>query len=258
MRVAEFVQSYFDAWNHSDARGVAEHLAKHGTYLDVPLQEQHSRDELVRNLAEYFALDRNRYQLIGEVLASEHSIAFQYRICADDPGQDDRFGAEFMLLDDDGVSRISDYYDAASTLPSVCNEDADKAARKYAKSGLDAAQIDSYTRKLTVLMEGEKVYLESDLSLLGLARRVGCSVNHLSQAVNAGFGLGFFDFLNSYRVAEAKAILSESSPQPPAILDVSFAVGFNSNSAFYNAFKKATGQTPAQFRRASLTAGARA
>ena len=83
-----------------------------------------------------------------------------------------------------------------------------------------------------------------------LAGLVHCSVNHLSQAVNSGFGMNFFDFLNSYRIEEAKAMLKQNDPQAQAILDVSFAVGFNSNSAFYAAFKKATGQTPAQFRRA--------
>ena len=36
MQTVEFVRSYFDAWNHSDARGVAEHLAINGTYIDVP------------------------------------------------------------------------------------------------------------------------------------------------------------------------------------------------------------------------------
>jgi AraC-like DNA-binding protein len=79
---------------------------------------------------------------------------------------------------------------------------------------------------------------------------VKCSVNHLSQAVNSGFGMSFFDFLNSYRIEEAKTMLSQCDPRSQAILDVSFAVGFNSNSAFYAAFKKATGQTPAQYRRA--------
>ena len=51
------------------------------------------------------------------------------------------------------------------------------------------------------------------------------------------------------RIAEAKSILLRHDAISQSILDVSFAVGFNSNSAFYAAFKKATGQTPAQFRR---------
>ena len=101
-------------------------------------------------------------------------------------------------------------------------------------------------------MAGDKVYLESELTMPKLAKLVKCSVNHLSQAVNSGFGMSFFDFLNSYRIEEAKAMLSQSKPQSQAILDISFAVGFNSNSAFYAAFKKATGQTPAQYRRVYL------
>ena len=55
-------------------------------------------------------------------------------------------------------------------------------------------------------MDHEKLYLEPDLTLPILAKRVDCSVNHLSQVVNAGFSMSFFDFLNSYRVQEAKII----------------------------------------------------
>ena len=128
----------------------------------------------------------------------------------------------------------------------------DTTTPKYAKSGLDSSQLEDYSNKLTSLMTGDKVYLEAELTMPKLAKLVKCSVNHLSQAVNSGFGMSFFDFLNSYRIEEAKAMLSQSKPQSQAILDISFAVGFNYNSAFYAAFKKATGQTPAQYRRVYL------
>jgi len=75
--------------------------------------------------------------------------------------------------------------------------------------------------------------------------------NH-RQAVNSGFGMSFFDFLNSYRVKESNLLLGVNAAQAKAILDISFYVGFNSNSAFYAAFKKTTGQTPAQYRRDHL------
>ncbi|MCZ6832077.1 MAG: AraC family transcriptional regulator [Gammaproteobacteria bacterium] len=101
-------------------------------------------------------------------------------------------------------------------------------------------------------MDDGKVYLEPDLTMLKLAALVACSVNQLSQAVNSGFGMSFFDFLNSYRIKEAKVMLSQTGQPTQAMLDVSFAVGFNSNSAFYAAFRKATGQTPAQYRRACM------
>ena len=252
MRAADFVQSYFDAWNHSDAKGVAEHLAKDGTYHDVPTNQQHSREDLVANLADFFAYEQHSYQLIGEILASDNSIAFQYRMSSLDQSHEDWFGAEFMMVNGDGAVKITDYYDHAHTVRPIIAKAGDTTTPKYAKSGLDSSQLEDYSNKLTSLMTGDKVYLEAELTMPKLAKLVKCSVNHLSQAVNSGFGMSFFDFLNSYRIEEAKAMLSQSKPQSQAILDISFAVGFNSNSAFYAAFKKATGQTPAQYRRVYL------
>jgi AraC-like DNA-binding protein len=85
------------------------------------------------------------------------------------------------------------------------------------------------------------------LSLPDLARMVRCSINHLSQVINAEFGTSFFEFLNQHRIADAREMLA-SDPKCHA-LDVALKVGFNSNSTFYSAFKKICKVTPAEFRR---------
>ena len=67
MRATKFVESYFDAWNHSDPEGVADHLAADGIYTDIPENVQRSHDELITNLSEFFANYRHRYELIGDI-----------------------------------------------------------------------------------------------------------------------------------------------------------------------------------------------
>jgi hypothetical protein len=36
VHATKFVESYFDAWNHCDPQGVADHLTADGIYVDVP------------------------------------------------------------------------------------------------------------------------------------------------------------------------------------------------------------------------------
>ena len=102
-------------------------------------------------------------------------------------------------------------------------------------------------------MQSQQAFLRSDLTLPKLAEAVDCSVNHLSQVINSGFGTSFFDYLNQHRIERARELLTKLDGRSNAILNIAFTVGFNSNSAFYAAFKKCVGQTPAQYRRAQLT-----
>jgi AraC-like DNA-binding protein len=101
-------------------------------------------------------------------------------------------------------------------------------------------------------MQSQKAFLRSDLTLPKLAKAVDCSVNHLSQVINSGFGMSFFDYLNQHRIEHARELLTRLDGQSSVILNIAFTVGFNSNSAFYSAFKKCVGQTPAQYRREQL------
>jgi len=255
MRKVEFVESYFNAWNHRDARLVADHLTPGGTYCDIPEQQQHSRDELLANLTGFFASHNHRYELIGEILTGRSSIAFQYHVSSSDAFAEPFFGAEFVTLDGGGAARILDYYSIPGVARPVDNTGLVSSAvftQKYTKSGLSDAQMENYKNRLANLMQIEMAFLEPDLALPGLAALVGCSVNHLSQVINSGFGMSFFDYLNQHRVKYAKQLLERQDAQQQSVLSIALAVGFNSNSSFYAAFKKSSGQTPAQYRRSRL------
>ncbi len=247
MHATTFVESYFDAWNHQDPKGIADHLSTDGIYLDVPENLQRSHDELMDSLNEFFRKFPHRYELIGEILTTENTIAFQYRMY---PGGKARkhdsqvvyHGAEFMSLQGDAAKTITDYYDIPVNTQNS----------KYAKSGLSNDQLTTHKQHLNQVMRTQQAYLMPDLTLPKLAGIVSCSVNHLSQVINSGFGTSFFDYLNRYRIEHARALLSSPDSQNIAILNIAFTVGFNSNSAFYSAFKKRVGVTPAQYRRKQL------
>jgi len=55
--------------------------------------------------------------------------------------------------------------------------------------------------------------------------------------------------LAKYRVEEAIRILSDDKKNKKTIEEISEMVGYNSKTAFNNAFKKLTGITPSEFRK---------
>jgi len=257
MHATRFVESYFDAWNHRDPKGVAGHLAADGIYCDIPRNEQRSHDELIIDLSDFFSNYRHRYELVGEILTNGNTIAFQYQFFAcGETGKSEPeaplCGAEFMTLNGEAAMTITDYYDSPGItrppqLASLTSQEARK--NKYAKSGLNSEHLLGYKIRLDKIMRVQKVYLQPELTLPKLADAVNCSVNHLSQVINSGFGMSFFDYLNQHRIQRARELLGDIDDHGNAILNIAFNVGFNSNSAFYAAFKKCVGQTPAQYRR---------
>lgn len=95
-------------------------------------------------------------------------------------------------------------------------------------------------------LEGDKLYLDSDLTLDRLATLTGLSKHHLSEVLNRHAGKNFYEFINGYRIDFVCTRLKQASDQ--SVLALALEAGFSSKSAFNAVFKRYTGRTPTQFR----------
>lgn len=62
------------------------------------------------------------------------------------------------------------------------------------------------------------------------------------------FGINFYEFVDRYRIEEAKRMFVSEELKKNTTTDIYLAAGFNSKSVFYTFFKKFEGVTPSQFR----------
>jgi len=125
-------------------------------------------------------------------------------------------------------------------------EQEDAVSNSGALSEFERAE---YDRKVQQAITTEHAFLNSDLTLDELAERTSIPAKKLSQFINEYYRQNFFDFVNSYRINEAKRILTESKDPKLTVQEVMYQSGFNSKSSFNTLFKKKTGQTPSEFRK---------
>jgi AraC-like DNA-binding protein len=119
---------------------------------------------------------------------------------------------------------------------------------KYRKSGLQDDESDRILQSLKRLMKTDKLYLDPELTLQDLASGLSTTIHKLSQVINEQFGQNFYDYINTQRVEEVKKRLQDSRYNHLKVIAIAYDCGFNSKSAFYNAFRKATAMTPVEYR----------
>ena len=100
---------------------------------------------------------------------------------------------------------------------------------------------------LVKAMEEDKFFLAPDITLEQLADHVSLSARQVSNIINRHFNKNFFEYVNSYRVEQAKQLLSQVD-NSRSIMDVMADAGFNSKSVFHRYFKKIVNMTPREFR----------
>jgi AraC-like DNA-binding protein len=103
--------------------------------------------------------------------------------------------------------------------------------------------------KLKSYMQSALPYRDETLSIAKLAAQLGEQEYRLRRTINQQMGhRNFAAFLNSYRLAEVKAALTDISQKDVPIITIALDAGFGSLGPFNRAFREAEGMTPSEFR----------
>ncbi|MBX2828156.1 MAG: helix-turn-helix domain-containing protein [Flavobacteriaceae bacterium] len=118
---------------------------------------------------------------------------------------------------------------------------------KVQKKRLTEGEASLLQNKLDVLMREEKIYLESELTLTDVSKRLHTSSNNLSWLLNNVYQTTFYDFINSHRINEFLQKVKNQEHLQHTILALSLDVGFKSKSTFNKAFKLTMNDTPSNY-----------
>lgn len=106
----------------------------------------------------------------------------------------------------------------------------------------------------TELIENVRRFIDthyaSEVSLTSLSKQFHINSAYLSELFKTHVGQNFSDYLYQVRMEHASRLLKDSQLK---IIDVAHLVGFSNSGYFSTVFKKFTGQTPAEYRKAHGT-----
>jgi len=96
-------------------------------------------------------------------------------------------------------------------------------------------------------METEQHYLSPECSLPLVSESTGIPVHHISYALNKHSEYNFSDFINKYRVEHVCRVIQKGHHKKLTLEAIGMECGFGGKVTFFNAFKKFTGTTPAEY-----------
>lgn len=106
-------------------------------------------------------------------------------------------------------------------------------------------ESDELLTRIIELMETQRLYLNPELKVTDVANALGVHRNTISACINAQKGCSFNQFVNDYRLEQAKQLLRETPDLK--ISTISLESGFATEGTFFRVFKAATGMTPKEW-----------
>ncbi len=122
---------------------------------------------------------------------------------------------------------------------------------KYESSKLDKKSSKELLENVKRLFINGHMFLDSNITVNTVAVKLSVSSRDVSQAINENLNQNFYEFVNSYRIENAKQLLKNKKYENEKMQTIAFDSGFSNITSFNLAFKKITKLTPTEFRKQS-------
>lgn len=103
--------------------------------------------------------------------------------------------------------------------------------------------------KIIAFFKDTKIYTNKEINLFMVSDMLQIPYKEVSRLINTYGQKNFNQFVNSFRIQEAKRLLEDADFEKYNFSGIADAVGFNSRSSFFTNFKQIEGITPLDYKR---------
>lgn len=103
--------------------------------------------------------------------------------------------------------------------------------------------------KLLNLFINEEIYKQPDLKITYVTEKLNTNRTYVSKHINTEFSCTFNEYVNRYRIEEAKRLLSDEKMKNYSLNYISEKSGFGSMGSFMRVFRDMEGITPGEYRK---------
>ncbi len=108
-------------------------------------------------------------------------------------------------------------------------------------------------RRLSDLIERDRVHLDPDLTFADFVERMSAPERNVRRLINHELGFDHFrTFLNHHRLQEARRLLRDPGRASDKVIAIAFDSGFASLPSFNRVFRAVEGCTPSEYRERAL------
>lgn len=152
-----------------------------------------------------------------------------------------KIGFKMSVFDSKPILLLNASFDNYNTTDNCIDIEYEEQSEKKSE------EIEIWKQQIETLIQSEKLYQNSELSLTEVAKKLQTNTSVISKAINQGFHMNFNDFVNNYRIEAVKIMLLNGEHKKSTLLGIAYDCGFNSKATFNRAFKKNTNYSPKEY-----------